>query len=59
VLECKTPVNIMYADTKNIDGKAFGQMVVQLPEDETLAQRMLAYVRARGLSAEEVSGYVG
>lgn len=59
VLECKAPVNIMYADTKNIDGKAFGQMVVQLPEDETLAQKMFSYVRARGLSAEEVSGYVG
>ena len=59
VLECKAPVNIMYADTKNIDGKAFGQMVVQLPEDETLAKRMFAFVRARGLSAEEVNGYVG
>ena len=59
VLECKAPVNIMYADTKNIDGKAFGQMVVQLPEDEALAQKMFTYVRARGLSAEEVSGYVG
>lgn len=59
VLECKAPVNIMYADTKNIDGKAFGQMVVQLPEEEALAAKMFAYVRARGLSAEEVSGYVG
>lgn len=59
VLDCKAPVNIMYADTKNIDGKAFGQMVVQLPEDETLARKMFAYVRARGLSAEEVNGYVG
>jgi D-methionine transport system ATP-binding protein len=59
VLDCKAPVNIMYADTKNIDGKAFGQMVVQLPEDEALAQKMFAYVRARGLSAEEVNDYVG
>lgn len=59
VLDCKAPVNILYADTKNIDGKAFGQMVVQLPQDEALAQKMFAYVRARGLSAEEVSGYVG
>ncbi len=59
VLECRAPVNIMYADTKNIDGKAFGQMVVQLPEDEALAQKMFAYVRERGLSAEEVNGYVG
>ncbi len=59
VLECKAPVNIMYADTRNIDGKAFGQMVVQLPEDEILARKMFNYVRANGLSAEEVSGYVG
>ena len=59
VLECKAPVNFMYADTRNIDGKAFGQMVVQLPEDEILARKMFNYVRANGLSAEEVSGYVG
>ena len=31
VLECKAPVNIMFADTKNIDGKAYGQMILQLP----------------------------
>lgn len=59
VLEFKAPVNIMYADTKNIDGKAFGQMVVQLPQDEKLAKKMFSFVKARGLSAEEVSGYVG
>lgn len=59
VLDCKAPVNIMYADTKNIDGRAFGHMVVQLPEDEALAQKMFDYVHARGLSAEEVSNYVG
>jgi len=59
VLDCKAPVNIMYADTKDIDGKAFGQMVVQLPQDEALAQKMFDYVRAKGLSAEEVNGYVG
>jgi D-methionine transport system ATP-binding protein len=59
VLENKAPVNIMYADTKNIDGKAFGQMVVQLPEDKDLAQKMFDYIRAKGLSAEEVSDYVG
>lgn len=32
-LECRTPVNILFADTKNIDGKAFGHMILQLPED--------------------------
>lgn len=59
VLEFRAPVNILYADTKNIDGKAFGQMVVQLPEEEALARKMFSYVLAQGLSAEEVNGYVG
>lgn len=33
VLECGVPVNILYANTKNIDGKAYGQMLLQLSED--------------------------
>ncbi len=59
VLECKSPVNIMYADTKNIDGKAFGQIVIQMPEDRAAAQRMLRYLKLRNLTVEEVSGCVG
>lgn len=59
VLECKSPVNIMYADTKNIDGKAFGQIVIQMPEDHAAAQRMLRYLKLRNLTVEEVSGCVG
>lgn len=34
VLACKVPVNIMHADTRDIEGKAMGQMLIQLPEDE-------------------------
>ena len=28
---CGEPVNILFADTKNIEGKAYGQMLLQLP----------------------------
>ena len=35
VLACKVPVNIMYAATKDVNGTAMGQMIIQLPEDET------------------------
>jgi len=59
VLECKSPVNILYADTKDIDGKAFGQIVVQMPQDDTLAEKMVHYLQARGYPVEEVNGYVG
>ncbi|HZK01993.1 MAG TPA: ATP-binding cassette domain-containing protein [Anaerovoracaceae bacterium] len=54
ILECKAPVNIMFADTKNIDGKAFGQMVIQLPEDENLSKKVLAYLRTQDIIVKEV-----
>lgn len=59
VLEFKIPVNIIYADTKNIDGKAFGQIVIQVPRQKTLRENMMHYLQRRGLTVEEVNGYVG
>lgn len=54
VMECKTPVNILFADTKDIDGKAFGQMVLQLPEDETGQNKIINYLRTHQIPYEEV-----
>lgn len=53
VLECKAAVNIMFADTKNIDGKAYGQMILQLPEDERAANRALVYLQTQNVHVEE------
>lgn len=58
VLECKAPVNILLADTKDIGGIAHGQMILQLPEDETVANRMIHYLQERKLAVEEVDSYV-
>jgi len=58
VLEFRQTVNILFADTKNIDGKAFGQIVIQLPEADRVADRMIEYLRAKELTVEEVEGYV-
>ncbi len=33
-MECGAAVNILYADTKNIDGKTYGHMVISLPSEE-------------------------
>ncbi len=52
ILEFKQPVNIIFADSKNIDGRAFGQIVLQLPDDAKTAQKMLQYLHMRGLTAE-------
>lgn len=54
VLECKTPVNILFADTKDIDGKAFGQMIIQLPNDETGVKRIFTFLNTNQIPYEEV-----
>lgn len=45
IIECRTPVNILFADTKDIDGKAHGQMVIQLPEDSYSADKVCEYLK--------------
>jgi len=55
ILDCKSPVNIMFADMKDIEGKALGHMIVQLPEENIQAEKVIGYLRAKGLSVEEVA----
>ncbi len=54
VLLYKTPLNILYADTKNINGKAEGEMILQLPEDRLTADKMVEYFRQEKLGVEEL-----
>ena len=54
ILACKVPVNIMHADTRDIGGKAMGQMLLQLPEDEVDAGRICNYLKTAGVNFEEV-----
>ena len=58
VMACKAPVNIIYANTKDIDGKAFGQIVIQLPENELTRKKIIGYLRERNLTIEEMDNYV-
>ena len=53
VLSCGEPVNILFADMKNIDGKTYGQMLLQLPENEGSAARMLAYLESQHIAYSE------
>ncbi len=56
VLACRAPVNIMYAATRDIQGKAMGQMVVQLPPDREGARRVIEYLESIRVPYEEVNG---
>ena len=55
VLACKVPINIMYAATKDINGTAMGQMIIQLPEDEADANRVIHYLKSIQVPYEEVT----
>jgi D-methionine transport system ATP-binding protein len=59
VLAFKTPVNILYANTKNLDGVAKGEMILQLPEDENVGEKMIAYLKSAKLAVEVLEDYVG
>lgn len=55
-VDCGIKVSIIAADTRSHDGKAFGFMLVGLPEDALEAQRALDYIRSwKGVTAEEVN----
>lgn len=57
-MDCGVKVNILGADTRNIDGKAFGSMLLGLPHDSLQAARALAYIQNRqDVVAEEVLDY--
>ena len=53
VLSTGEAVNILYASTQNIDGKAYGQMLLQLPDDPSACARMKSYLDSLGITNTE------
>ncbi|NCC67153.1 MAG: ATP-binding cassette domain-containing protein, partial [Clostridia bacterium] len=54
-IDCGVKVNILGADTRNVGGKAFGTMLIGLPNDEESAQKALSYLRRqKDITCEEV-----
>ena len=59
-IDCGIKANILGAETKNIDGKAFGYMLLGLPEDPAEAARAISYIRGqKDVTVEEVPDYHG
>lgn len=57
-IECGAVVNILGADTRTIDGKLFGTMLLSLPEEPAEAAKALAYIAAqKNITVEEVPNY--
>ena len=45
ILECQVHVNILYADTRDIEGAAHGHMILELPDDPRQYERVIAWLR--------------
>ncbi|MGN0432422.1 MAG: methionine ABC transporter ATP-binding protein [Lachnospiraceae bacterium] len=54
VQETGQKVNILCANTKSVGGIGYGQMIVELPEDETSAEQVMAYLKKHGVTVSEV-----
>ncbi len=52
-LECQAPVNILFADTREYEGTVFGHMIVELPNDERDAERIIAWLNTNNVQWEE------
>ncbi len=43
-LECGAKVNIVYADTRFVEGNAYGHMIIELPDDDEQVARILRFL---------------
>ncbi len=53
VLECGAPVNILFADTRFFEGVLHGHMVIELPNDEREAEKIITWLRGSGVNWKE------
>ena len=53
ILDCQVPVNILFADTKELETKTYGQMIIQLPGQEDSADKVLAWLNTNGIEWQE------
>ncbi len=55
ILKLQTPVNILRADTRNVNGKAVGEMILGLPEGDEIQNDIIEHLKGSGLAVTEVT----
>ena len=55
ILKFQKPVNILKADTRNVNGKAVGEMILSVPDDAITRGEMISYLEEEGLTVTEVT----
>lgn len=54
ILEVQEHINVLHAETNDVDGKAYGQMILQLPESERSIDRIKTYLKENNISYSEI-----
>ena len=54
VRECGIDVNILSADIKRLNGKSYGQMLIETPQDHESRREIIQYLERQGLTVKEV-----
>lgn len=53
ILTFKMPVNILKANIRNVSGTVKGEMVLQLPDNADIAEKMVGYLKNHDVTVEE------
>lgn len=53
VLACQAPVNILFADMRDLEGKAYGHMILELPDDARQREKLLSWLATNHITHYE------
>jgi D-methionine transport system ATP-binding protein len=53
ILDCGCPVNILYANMKELDSETYGQMLLELPSSERDSEKIIAWLKSSPIEWQE------
>lgn len=55
IVDCRCFVSILSSNVKTFENKSYGQMIIQVPEQEEEFNKIINYLENKGVSAKEVT----
>jgi len=55
ILDCNVLVSILVADTKVVDGKTYGQLILKVPSSKFQYSKIIKYLKLKNIDFEEIS----
>ena len=55
ILSCNCELNILSSNVKIFENKVYGQMIIQIPDNEELYKKIISYLINKNIKVEEVS----